>query len=110
MEKITYYFIRSWDDKLKKPKGLLRRRIVDGVVHEEEFTRELRWEPTEFFKLYRLGHDDDQYEEITEEEAQAFIARTEEKFRQHPELRDVVKFYRSPSEADRSDSSKEATD
>lgn len=98
MEEITYYARFYWDGTPKKPKGIVRRRVVDGVAYDEAFTRQSRWEPTEYFRLYRLGHDDDQYAEITEGEAEAFIARTEEKFRRNPELRDVVQFFQSPAE------------
>lgn len=51
------------------------RRVVDGVVHEEMFTQRLQWEPTEFFELYRLGHDDERPVEITKEEAEAYMNR-----------------------------------
>lgn len=106
MEEVTYYARFDWGGTPKEPDGIVRRRVVDGVVYEEAFTRQLRWEPTEYFKLYRLGHDDDQYEEITKEEADAFIARTEKNLQQNPELRDVVTFSQSPADDDHSGESR----
>lgn len=73
VEEVIYYARFPWDGERSKPKGIVRRRVVDGIKYDEAFTRNLDWEPTEYFELYRLGHDDDRYEEITKEEADTFI-------------------------------------
>ncbi|MFJ9976346.1 hypothetical protein [Streptomyces cyaneofuscatus] len=56
------------------PRGIVRRRVDDeGRTHDESFTRNLRWEPSEYLKLYDLGHNDSDHVRITEIEAAAFI-------------------------------------
>lgn len=75
MADVTYYARFPWGGTPDKPKGVVRRRIVDGIKYDEAFTAHLKWEPTNYFTLYRLGHDDDLYEEITKEEADAFVGR-----------------------------------
>jgi hypothetical protein len=55
--------------------------VVAGVEHDEAFTRNLRWEPTEYLRRYHLGHDDVDHVEITEAEADAFVARITEKLK-----------------------------
>ncbi|MFD5518150.1 hypothetical protein [Streptomyces sp. NPDC127066] len=43
------------------------------MAHDEAFTRNLRWEPTEYLRLYELGHNEVDRVEITDAEASAFI-------------------------------------
>lgn len=57
------------------PSGVLRRRDDGDTVIDEAFTRNLRWEPTDYFDQVRLGHNDDNYVEITEAEAYEFVNR-----------------------------------
>lgn len=42
---------------------------------DEAFTRNLRWEATEYLRRYELGDNDPDHVEITEAEAAAFIER-----------------------------------
>jgi hypothetical protein len=51
----------------------VRRRIVDGVTCDEGFTRNLRWEPTQYLRRYALGHNDVDHVEISEADAEAFV-------------------------------------
>lgn len=53
----------------------MRRRTVRGQTTDEVFTRNLTWEPTEYFGEYALGHNDIDHVEITEPEASQFVAR-----------------------------------
>ncbi|MEU3500761.1 hypothetical protein ABZ726_08310 [Streptomyces hundungensis] len=52
----------------------MRRRVLDGASYDEAFTRNLRWEPTEYLRLHLLGHNEVDHVEITECEADGFIA------------------------------------
>lgn len=96
-EKITYYALYDWGGTPNQPHGLVRRRVVDGLVYDEAYTRQSRREPTEYFELYRLGHDDDRYEQISKEDAEAFIDHMERTLRDHPEMRDVARVIRPPA-------------
>ncbi|MEE1782678.1 pentapeptide repeat-containing protein [Streptomyces sp. SP17BM10] len=73
----TYYarFDESSTSSRENPYGIVRRSLVDGIDVDEAFTRNLRWEPTEYLRLYYLGHNDDDHTEITRAEADAFIKR-----------------------------------
>lgn len=69
----TYYAKIREGFPRDRPSGIVRRRIVNGVTCDEAFTRNLRWEPTEYLRLYELGHNDVEHVEITQAEAAAFI-------------------------------------
>lgn len=62
------------------PRGIVRRRVVDGTAHDEAFTRNLRWEPTEYLKRYELGHNDVEHLKITLGEAEEFVQRMTREF------------------------------
>ncbi|MFD4274108.1 hypothetical protein R2B67_24185 [Streptomyces cyaneofuscatus] len=71
---MTYFAKISDGYPRHSPRGIVRRRVKDdGRTHDEAFTRNLRWEPTEYLKLYDLGHNDIDHVRITEIEAAAFI-------------------------------------
>ncbi|EGG48270.1 hypothetical protein SGM_1565 [Streptomyces griseoaurantiacus M045] len=55
------------------PRGLVRRRTDEDEAFDEAFTRNLRWEPTEYLRLYDLGHNEIDHVEITAAEAARFI-------------------------------------
>ena len=74
MPKTTYYAIISESRPVTQPKGLIRRIHTEPVPTDEEFTRDLEWVPSEFLELYRLGHNDDDYVEISEQQAEQIIA------------------------------------
>ncbi|MFD9687376.1 pentapeptide repeat-containing protein [Kitasatospora sp. NPDC059088] len=73
----TYYarFDESSTSSRENPYGIVRRSTADGIDVDEAFTRNLRWEPTEYLRLYYLGHNDDDHAEIIRAEADAFIKR-----------------------------------
>lgn len=70
---ITYYAKVSDGYPRNRPRGIIRRRVDGDHTYDEAFTRNLRWEPTEYLRLYDLGHNEVDHVEITEIEAAAFI-------------------------------------
>ncbi|MEU0626654.1 hypothetical protein [Streptomyces sp. NPDC005989] len=74
--RITYFAKISEGYPRSSPRGILRRRLTGRnarTTHDEAFTRNLRWEPTEYLRLYELGHNDIDHVQISEREAAAFI-------------------------------------
>ncbi|MFC8125760.1 pentapeptide repeat-containing protein [Streptomyces sp. NPDC057302] len=72
----TYYARVSDDYPRSSPAGIVRRSTADGgITSDHAYTRNLRWEPTEYLRLYELGHNDTDHVEISAAEADAFIAR-----------------------------------
>ncbi|MEU8517766.1 pentapeptide repeat-containing protein [Kitasatospora sp. NPDC048722] len=74
----TYYAKLRTGFSRENPSGIVRRSSVDGIDYDEAFTRNLRWEPTEYLRLYELGHNEIDHVEITRAEAEAFVARITE--------------------------------
>ncbi|MFJ8308823.1 MULTISPECIES: pentapeptide repeat-containing protein [unclassified Streptomyces] len=81
---ITYYAKIGEGYPRSSPRGIVRRRFLDGVAYDEAFTRNLRWEPTEYLRLYELGHNEIDHVEITEQEADSFVAAVTAKLRERP--------------------------
>ncbi|MEN8656174.1 pentapeptide repeat-containing protein [Streptomyces sp. 21So2-11] len=71
----TYYALLPDGFPCSRPGGVVRRRRAGIVVRDEAFTRNLRWEPTEYLHLYKLGHNDTDHVEISQAEADAFVRR-----------------------------------
>ncbi|MGH4035192.1 pentapeptide repeat-containing protein [Actinomycetota bacterium Odt1-20B] len=69
----TYYARISDDYPRSNPAGIVRRRRAGTIVRDDAFTRNLRWQETEYLYRYYLGHNDNDHVEITPEEADAFI-------------------------------------
>lgn len=84
--KVTYFAVVDEGFPRERPMGLMRRRAVgrEPVTHDEAFSRNLRWEPTDYFDLYALGHNDTDHVEISEIEAAAFIDRVIQRSGPHP--------------------------
>lgn len=55
--------------------GVMRRRIAASKTVDEAFTRSLVWAPTEYFELYRLGHNDEDHIEISGSDAAEFVRK-----------------------------------
>lgn len=72
---ITYYAVLGGDRTRDNPSGLVRRIHTTPRSTDEAFGRDLRWHPTEYLRKYFLGHNDDDHEEITLEEAATIISR-----------------------------------
>ncbi|MQA13424.1 MAG: hypothetical protein GEV09_04395 [Pseudonocardiaceae bacterium] len=78
---VTYFAKVSDRHPRSNPRGIARRRMVNGHLIDEAFTRNLRWEPTDYFQRYRLGHNDVDHVKITSAEAKALIQRVTEEIR-----------------------------
>jgi len=74
---VTYFAKISDGYPRHSPRGIVRRRVEDdGRTRNEAFTRNLRWEATEYLRLYDVGHNDIDHVRIAEIEAAAFIEGT----------------------------------
>ncbi|MFE0683183.1 pentapeptide repeat-containing protein [Streptomyces sp. NPDC058961] len=81
---ITYYAKIGEGRPRSSPRGVVRRRFLDGVSYDEAFTHNLRWETTEYLRLYELGHNEVDHVEITEAEVDAFVAAVTAKIGEQP--------------------------
>ncbi|MDB1086311.1 hypothetical protein PJ985_01825 [Streptomyces sp. ACA25] len=70
---ITYHAKIGAGFPKDRPRGIVRRRIAGDGTYDEAFTRNLRWEPTEYLRRHELGHNEVDHVRITEREAAAFI-------------------------------------
>ncbi|MEV0116999.1 pentapeptide repeat-containing protein [Streptomyces sp. NPDC050844] len=78
----TTYYARICEEFPRgNPAGIVRRRRAGTTVRDDAFTRNLRWEPTEYLRRYALGHNDVDHVEITSAEADAFVHRITRKHR-----------------------------
>ena len=75
---ITYFALLT-DEGL--PAGLIRRTQRPLVPLDESLRRDLSWRPTEFLRKYQLGHNENDYREISADEAQALIESWRVKWR-----------------------------
>ncbi|MFC4908915.1 hypothetical protein [Actinomadura gamaensis] len=73
MPDTTYYALVNDDHPAERPAGLVRRIHTVPVPTDEILTRDLTWQPTDFLHRYWLGHNDQDYVEITEAHADAVI-------------------------------------
>lgn len=80
-DEYVYYAITDDGYPVSNPMGVVRRRIVDGVPVDEAFTRNLKWEHSGQLVDIRYGHSDRDAEEISKQQADAFIERVTEKIR-----------------------------
>ena len=72
---VTYYAVLAAGGTRKDPSGVVRRIHTTPVPTDEAFGRNMQWHPTEYLRRYWLGHNDDDHEEITADEAQVIIDR-----------------------------------
>ncbi|QUG99933.1 hypothetical protein HUO13_03140 [Saccharopolyspora erythraea] len=79
---VIYYGLLTPGRTRSNPSGILRRRTAAGRTTDEVFTRNLRWEPTDYFRKYELGHNEDEHVEITPGEAAEFVRRIRSKLAQ----------------------------
>jgi hypothetical protein len=73
-EPVSYYALLAGGRTRENPSGIVRRVHSDPPV-DQSFRRDLTWQPTEYLARYRLGHNDTEHVEITEEEATAVLDR-----------------------------------
>lgn len=73
--KITYYAMVNEFSSRERPGGVLRRLEHADGQHDEAFTRDLQWERTPLLYSYERGNGDNQFYEISEEEAERIVER-----------------------------------
>jgi hypothetical protein len=73
--KITYYAIVDEYSSRERPGGVLRRIQDDDGQEDQSFTRDLKWEFSPLLYSYERGDGDNQFYEITEDEANRIVAR-----------------------------------
>jgi hypothetical protein len=82
MENAKYYFKVDEVRNRENPLGILRRH-ADRARPDEAYNFRLHaWTETDFFDKYRIGHQDFDYIEVPQEEAEAMLA---EKLRRQAE-------------------------
>ena len=73
--KITYYAIVDDYSSPEEPGGVLRRVEDDNAEYDEEFGHDLKWTRSWQLYSYERGNLDNQFFEITEDEADQIVAR-----------------------------------
>ena len=73
--KITYYAIVDDFSTREDPAGVLRRIIDDEGRDDQAFTTNLKWEHSGSLYSYERGNFDNQFYEITEDEADRIMER-----------------------------------
>jgi hypothetical protein len=73
--KITYYAMVNDFSSRERPGGVLRRLEHENGEHDEAFTRNLKWERTPLLYSYERGNGDNEFYEITEDEANRIVER-----------------------------------
>jgi hypothetical protein len=73
--KITYYAIVDDFSTREDPGGVLRRIIDDEGRDDQAFTTNLKWEHSGSLYSYERGNLDNQFYEITEDEAGRIMER-----------------------------------
>ena len=75
-DKVTYYAIVDDLSSREQPAGVLRRIYFEaGGRHDEAFSRNLTWERTVLLASAERGDLDNEFIEITEDEANQIVAR-----------------------------------
>ncbi|WP_157535093.1 hypothetical protein [Nocardia inohanensis] len=73
MKNLRFYFKLS--DIRPEPSAVMRRYEIDGITRSESYRFNGQgWTATEFFDKYQLGHNDSDYIEVSEAEAEEAIA------------------------------------
>jgi hypothetical protein len=73
--KITYYAIVNEFSSRERPGGVLRRVQDNEGQEDQSFTRDLKWEFSPLLYSYERGDGDNQFYEISAEEADQIVAR-----------------------------------
>ena len=75
-DKVTYYAIVTHRSSRERPAGVLRRTYTEaGGRRDEAFTRNLAWEPSSSLLSAERGDLQNEFVEITEEEAEGIVER-----------------------------------
>jgi hypothetical protein len=74
-DKVTYYAVVNDLSTRERPAGVFRRTYTDGGRSDEAFTRNLRWEYSTSLISAERGDLDNEFIEITEDEANRIVER-----------------------------------
>jgi hypothetical protein len=75
-ETVTYYAVVNDFSSREQPAGVFRRTYTeDGGRSDEAFTRNLQWEYSTSLVSRERGNLDNEFIEITEDEADQIVAR-----------------------------------
>jgi hypothetical protein len=75
-DKVTYYAVVNDFSSRERPAGVFRRTYTeDGGQSDEAFTRNLRWEYSTSLISAERGDLDNEFLEITEDEANQIVER-----------------------------------
>jgi hypothetical protein len=74
-EKIAYYALVDSRTNRERPRTVLRRVETDDGKTDEMFSRDLTWEPSPLLRGAERGDTMFDFAEITEDEANAIVAR-----------------------------------
>jgi hypothetical protein len=75
-DKVTYYAVVNDLSSREKPAGVFRRTYYEiGGRHDEAFTRNLIWERSPLLVSAERGDLQNEFIEITEDEANQIVAR-----------------------------------
>jgi hypothetical protein len=75
-DSVTYYAIVDELSSRERPAGVLRRTYTEaGGRRDEAFTRNLAWEPSSSLVSAERGDLQNEFVEITEEEAEGIVER-----------------------------------
>jgi hypothetical protein len=73
--KITYYAIVDDYSSREEPAGVLRRTETDLGQNDEQFGNDLEWTYSPLLYSHQRGNLDNEFYEITEDEAQRIVER-----------------------------------
>ena len=74
-DSVTYYAVVDGFSSREQPAGVFRRVYTDGGRSDEAFTRNLRWEYSTSLISAERGDLDNEFIEITEDEASQIVER-----------------------------------
>jgi hypothetical protein len=72
---VQYFALLRDGGTAQDASGLIRRTHTRPIPTDEAIGNDFAWHPTEYLRLYRLGHNDTDHVEITAEAAQALLGR-----------------------------------
>jgi len=75
MTKITYYAVVDDYSSREEPGSVLRRTETDEGQHDEQFGHDLAWTYSPLLYSYERGNLDNQFYEISADEAQRIVER-----------------------------------
>ncbi|MGH8962198.1 MAG: hypothetical protein ACRDWT_13585 [Jatrophihabitantaceae bacterium] len=70
---VQYFALLRDGGTAETASGLVRRTHTTPMPTDEAIGRDLEWHPTEYLRLYRLGHNDQAHVEVSAEFAAQLI-------------------------------------